>query len=166
MQTQYYQHPTTKEVRGFDPMPEPDAPTVVVSLTTGKKTTTPAPLSQAATLITQAIDGAVAMGFVLMSDADFQAFTTTPAVLTPAQAARAAKFKGVEFEGVLCSAMADDQNGINSVLASYHMSTSTGAAFEPTVFKFVNGSQLTLTHDNVIQFAAVWFAFRASFFTT
>ena len=71
------------------------------------------------------------------------------------------KLKGVDYLGTLCSATAADQAGITSVLYAHQLQ---GAAFEPTVFYFENGSKLTLNKDNIQSFANVWVAFRQSFF--
>jgi hypothetical protein len=71
------------------------------------------------------------------------------------------KMVGIEFEGVMCSATRDDQNGIIAVVMAYQLQ---GKAFKPTEFVFVNGSKLTLTAANMQQFLGVWMPFRQSFF--
>lgn len=71
------------------------------------------------------------------------------------------KMVGVEFEGVMCSATRDDQNGIVAVVMAYQLH---GKAFQSTQFSFVNGNKLTLTAANIQQFLAVWMPFRQSFF--
>lgn len=73
----------------------------------------------------------------------------------------ARKMRGVEFEGVMCSATRDDQNGLTAVLLRIQMK---GAAFKPTRFEFVNGSTLVIHLGNYAAFAAVWSDFRESFF--
>lgn len=72
------------------------------------------------------------------------------------------KMQGIEFDGVMCSATADDQNGLAAVLVAIQFQ---GAAFEPTRFHFANGNTLVLTLQNYQAFAAVWLPFRQSFFT-
>lgn len=72
------------------------------------------------------------------------------------------KIVGVEFQGVMCSATRDDQNGLTSVLVVYQLE---GQAFQPTRFGFANGNSLVLTKDNLMPFLQVWKPFRQSFFT-
>jgi hypothetical protein len=72
------------------------------------------------------------------------------------------KLFGVEFEGVMCSATRDDQNGLVAVLVAYQLLKT---AFQPTAFGFVNGNTLVLSLQNIEQFMAVWIPFRQSFFT-
>jgi hypothetical protein len=79
-----------------------------------------------------------------------------PPIVTPDP-----KLIGVEFEGVMCSATADDQAGLAAVLLAIQLQ---GAAFKPTRFEFDNGSTLIVTLANWQQFAAVWLPFRQSFF--
>jgi hypothetical protein len=71
------------------------------------------------------------------------------------------KLVGVEFEGVMCSATRDDQNGLVAVLVAYQLLKT---AFQPTAFSFVNGNTLVLSLQNIEQFMAVWIPFRQSFF--
>jgi len=71
------------------------------------------------------------------------------------------KLVGVEFEGVMCSATRDDQNGVTAVLIA---SQFQGVEFAPTNFYFSNGNVLKVTKDNVAAFANVWLPFRQSFF--
>lgn len=71
------------------------------------------------------------------------------------------KLIGIEFDGVMCSATAADQNGLAAVLLAIQLQ---GDAFQPTRFWFDNGSTLVLTKDNWQAFAAVWLPFRQSFF--
>ena len=71
------------------------------------------------------------------------------------------KLIGVEFEGVMCSATADDQAGLAAVLLAIQLQ---GEAFKPTRFEFDNGSELVITLENWQAFAAVWLPFRQSFF--
>lgn len=68
---------------------------------------------------------------------------------------------GIAFQGVMCSAMGDDQNGLVAVIVAYQIQK---AAFQPTKFYFANGNTLTLTAQNIEQFTAVWMPFRQSFF--
>ena len=67
------------------------------------------------------------------------------------------KLKGVEFEGVMCSATPEDMWGLNSV-------ESWIASGQEVNFKFENGNKLLLNQSNVDAFKAVWIPFRASFF--
>jgi hypothetical protein len=71
------------------------------------------------------------------------------------------KMVGIEFQGVMCSATRDDQNGLIAVIIDYQLS---GAAFKPTKFYFVNGNTLVLSKENLQPFLAVWKPFRKSFF--
>jgi len=73
----------------------------------------------------------------------------------------AKKMTGVEFEGILCSATRDDQDGLTAVFLLIQMQ---GAAFKGTKFEFANGSSLVITLSNYAAFTAVWVAFRQSFF--
>lgn len=71
------------------------------------------------------------------------------------------KMVGVEFEGVMCSATAEDQAGLAAVLLAIQLQ---GAAFHPTRFYFANGNTLIISLANWQAFAAVWLPFRQSFF--
>jgi hypothetical protein len=71
------------------------------------------------------------------------------------------KMVGVVFDGVMCSATRDDQNGILAVIVAYQLQ---GETFKPTVFQFVNGTRLTITKENIRQFMGKWMPFRQSFF--
>lgn len=71
------------------------------------------------------------------------------------------KWAGIEFEGVMCSATAEDQAGLAAVLLAVQLQ---GAAFKPTRFYFSNGSTLVLHLGNFQTFAATWLPFRQSFF--
>lgn len=68
------------------------------------------------------------------------------------------KYVGVEIDGVMCSATAEDQWGLGSI-RSY---ISDGNSTE---FCFSNGNKLLLTADNISAFEAIWVPFRQSFFT-
>ena len=80
------------------------------------------------------------------------------------QARKAAQVAGVEFEGVMCSATAEDQHGLNAVWAQYALGKLAQQAFSPAYFHFSNGTKLLLTEANVEAFEAVWLPFRMSFF--
>ena len=71
------------------------------------------------------------------------------------------KLIGVEFDGIMCSATAQDQNGLAAVFLAIQLQ---GENFQPTRFEFDNGSTLIVTLANWQQFAAVWLPFRQSFF--
>ena len=72
------------------------------------------------------------------------------------------KLKGIEIDGVMCSATAADQNGLMAKLTQYQL---LGAKFEPTVFYFENGFVLNLSKDNILDVVAAWIEFRNSFFS-
>lgn len=84
-----------------------------------------------------------------------------PPKIDPAAQEEARKFAGVEFEGVMCSATKDDQNGLTAVLLAIQLE---GTGFKPTRFEFANGSQLVISLENYRAFAATWVPFRQSFF--
>lgn len=71
------------------------------------------------------------------------------------------KLVGVEFDGVMCSATKEDQDGLIAVLTAYQLQ---GNEFKPTRFVFANGSNLVLSLENLKQFIGVWMPFRQSFF--
>jgi hypothetical protein len=71
------------------------------------------------------------------------------------------KLVGIEFEGVMCSATREDQNGLVAVLTAYQLQ---GAAFQPTRFEFANGNSLVINKTNIQAFISVWMPFRQSFF--
>jgi hypothetical protein len=67
------------------------------------------------------------------------------------------KMVGVEFEGMMCSATAQDMWGLASIKPYIEAGNSTA-------FHFDNGNILTLTPANLAAFEAVWVPFRQSFF--
>jgi hypothetical protein len=71
------------------------------------------------------------------------------------------KMVGIEFEGVMCSATRDDQNGLVAVIIAHQLQKTS---FQPTEFQFVNGNRLLMTYENLPKFLAVWMPFRQSFF--
>ena len=71
------------------------------------------------------------------------------------------KYQGVEFQGVMCSATKEDQTGLIAVLMAYQLQ---GAKFQPTEYKFVNGSSLVLDRSNIQAFIQKWMPFRQGFF--
>lgn len=71
------------------------------------------------------------------------------------------KLVGIDFEGTMCSATMEDQNGLIAVLVAYQIA---GANFVPTRFSFSNNNELVITKDNIQSFMAVWMPFRQSFF--
>jgi len=73
------------------------------------------------------------------------------------QAEREAKLTGIEFEGVMCSATAEDMWGLSSIQGYVASGLSVP-------FKFNNGNVLLLTPSNMAAFQEVWVPFRASFF--
>jgi hypothetical protein len=68
------------------------------------------------------------------------------------------KVAGVLFEGVLCSATAEDMWGLSSIQGYV-------ASGMDVPFKFNNGNVLVLTPSNMAAFQEVWVPFRASFFS-
>jgi hypothetical protein len=78
-----------------------------------------------------------------------------------AQEAPSPKLIGVDFEGVMCSATKEDQDGLLAVLTAYQIQ---GNSFQPTRYDFQNGNSLVITKQNIQQFIAVWMTFRQSFF--
>jgi hypothetical protein len=100
------------------------------------------------------------VGLIKISLKDFNsklAIKNAPAPLTPKQKSDALKFAGVKFEGVLCSAEAEDMWGLSSIKEFIEAGNSTK-------FVFKNGNTLTLTPDNLAAFQAVWIPFRLGFF--
>jgi hypothetical protein len=86
-----------------------------------------------------------------------------PLVETPAEwratslSPVSAKMAGVEIEGVMCSATAEDMWGLSAI-------ESYVRAGIDTKFKFANGGVLTLTSASIDAFREIWVPFRASFF--
>jgi|GEM_PF-6577193 len=66
-------------------------------------------------------------------------------------------YAGVLIDGVMCSALKEDQWGLNSIKAFVVAGTDVP-------FEFVNGNTLTLTSSNIAAFEAAWIPFRFSFF--
>lgn len=71
------------------------------------------------------------------------------------------KLAGIEFNGVMCSATKEDQDGLLAVLVAYQLQ---GSAFQETEYRFINGSTLKINKDNINDFIAAWIPFRQSFF--
>lgn len=71
--------------------------------------------------------------------------------------AKPTKMKGIEFQGVMCSATSEDMWGLAAVKPWILAGNSVN-------FNFSNGNNLVLTSANVASFEAVWIPFRASFF--
>jgi hypothetical protein len=71
------------------------------------------------------------------------------------------KLVGIEFEGIMCSATKEDQNGLLAVYMAYQIQ---GDSFEPTVYEFENKNTLILTKNNIQDFIDIWMPFRQSFF--
>ena len=80
-----------------------------------------------------------------------------PKALTSKEKSDALKLSGVKFEGVLCSAEAEDMWGLSSIKEFIKAGNSTP-------FVFNNGNTLLLTPDNLSAFEAVWVPFRLGFF--
>ena len=71
------------------------------------------------------------------------------------------KMQGIEFQGVMCSATKEDQDGLLAVLVAYQMQA---AGFKPTLFVFKNRSELLIDVNNIQAFISTWMPFRQSFF--
>ena len=69
-----------------------------------------------------------------------------------------AKLTGILFDGVMCSAEAEDMWGLSSIQGYVASGLSVP-------FKFNNGNVLVLTPSNMVAFQEVWVPFRASFFS-
>jgi len=78
-------------------------------------------------------------------------------VVLKKQNAESLKLAGVKFEGVMCSAEAEDMWSLSSIKDFIQAGNSTK-------FVFKNGNTLTLTPDNLAAFQAVWIPFRLGFF--
>jgi hypothetical protein len=87
--------------------------------------------------------------------------TPEPADLPPPPPPPDPKMVGIEFEGVMCSATKDDQDGLVAVLMAKQLQ---GKDFKPTIFIFANETKLVLTNDNLTKLVSVWMPFRQSFF--
>lgn len=81
--------------------------------------------------------------------------------LARAEAEAEHKRRGVEFDGVMCSATSQDQAGLTAVLLAIQLQ---GADFPPTRFYFENGNTLVIHLGNYRAFMAAWLPFRQSFF--
>mgnify|MGYP003666467305 CR=1 FL=1 len=97
-------------------------------------------------------------GSVAITDEEVEAIRIAN---TPAPTPPPLKLVGIEFEGVMCSAMKTDQDGLVAVLVASQLQ---GANFQPTRFVFENGSVLTITKSNIAAFIATWMPFRQSFY--
>lgn len=76
---------------------------------------------------------------------------------TPEQVRAEQMLAGVEFEGVMCSAVSEDMWGLAAIKDYIRAGLRTK-------FKFCNGNTLLLTPDNIDAFEVVWVPFRAGFF--
>jgi len=86
-------------------------------------------------------------------DPDYGVYGQWVEGMTPSQS----KLNGVLFEGVMCSATAEDQHGLNDIEAIVLSGVDIN-------FHFQNGSTLVLTAPNWWDFRATWVDFRMSFF--
>ena len=73
--------------------------------------------------------------------------------------ADASKMAGVLIEGKMCSATGQDQAGLTAVYAAINSGLITS-----TNFQFQNGALLTINTANIAAVAAIWTAFRNSFY--
>jgi len=99
-------------------------------------------------------DDFIPENLIPISMAEADALRYAPPIIDP-------KLVGIEFDGIMCSATAQDQNGLAAVFLAIQLQ---GENFQPTRFEFDNGSTLIVTLANWQQFAAVWLPFRQSFF--
>ena len=74
------------------------------------------------------------------------------------------KRRGVEINGVMCSATRADQDGLTAVSVGVIMARSSSTTFPDTLFNFVNGTELLITDANFDGYFATWSVFRQSFF--
>lgn len=74
------------------------------------------------------------------------------------------KMRGVEFDGVMCSATGQDQSGLMAVLTGIELAKAIGSDYGTTGFIFENGTRINISTQNAYQLAAVWVPFRKSFF--
>ncbi len=95
-------------------------------------------------------------GKLIQADANGYPILVDPPPIVPDP-----KFVGIEFDGVMCSATRDDQNGLMAVLLASQLQ---GQSFQPTQFYFANGNTLVITKENIQAFIATWMPFRQSFF--
>lgn len=86
-------------------------------------------------------------------DDDWAAFLANPSP----EYVKHLKLKGIEFEGVMCSATKTDYWGLGVAFETIKAGLSTNWNFE-------NGNTLLLTPDNIDEFKAAWLPFRMSFF--
>ena len=104
----------------------------------------------------EAPDG-VGIGWTDAGDGTFSEPVVIVPNPTPEEAAAVAKMAGVDFEGVMCSATAEDMWGLSSIKDWIKSGQSVG-------FQFQNGNTLQITPLNIDAFESVWIPFRASFF--
>lgn len=71
---------------------------------------------------------------------------------------------GIEFQAVMCSATAEDQNGLSALLLKHALAKMTAQQLPDIHFRFENGNVLTLNSTNIEAFDAVWTPYRLSFF--
>ena len=69
------------------------------------------------------------------------------------------KIKGFLFDGIECSVTRKDQDGLTAVFVGIN-----AGFLEESKFIFSNGSELTITKENIAEFAALWTQKRQSFF--
>lgn len=97
---------------------------------------------------------------ILGEEQDVDEFLANLELVAKAIADAEAKMTGFDYNGVMCSATAEDQHGLTDILAGMQNNLLT-----ETPFKFENGSVLVLTAETINEFATTWSAFRQSFFT-
>jgi hypothetical protein len=97
-------------------------------------------------------------GLIAITDEEFDAIVEAnqPAP-NDAEIRSKAMYDGIDIEGVMCSALKEDQWGLNSV-KEFVVSGAT------VPFEFANGNVLVLTPENIADFEATWIPFRFSFF--
>ena len=100
---------------------------------------------------------AIDAGAVMLTDEDKAATLAEQEAQAKKQSDAELKLAGVEFDGVMCSATAEDQHGLADVEAVVRGGLNIN-------FHFENGTKLLLTSLNIDGFRSVWFPFRLSFF--
>lgn len=98
-------------------------------------------------------DGLETNGYEVLKDAEELAAERKKKQLT-----------GIEFSGVMCSATAEDQNGLDSLLLQHTIAKLTNAQLPDNYFRFKNGNILLINSENIEALDAVWRPFRMSFF--
>lgn len=115
----------------------------------------------AAVLYEPQIAGEVKTGKAVLNndkyEREYRDFTQEELDAQAKEVVREQKLTGVLFDGVMCSATADDMFGLASIKPYVKQGVSINYYFD-------NGNSLLITPENIDAFEAVWFPFRQSFF--